>query len=72
VEQRIDDGSGKPVHIWTPRHVSSARRRDADGDAALLETVRFGLLIHHDNAERESPTTPVPSRHSPRLPRAIA
>lgn len=26
---------------------------NADGDAAMLETARFGLLVRHDGAERE-------------------
>jgi phosphoserine phosphatase len=54
VEQPIDDGPGKPVHIWT----RTGRRPllaggNADGDAAMLETARFGLLIHHDDRDRE-------------------
>jgi phosphoserine phosphatase len=54
VEQPIDDGPGKPVHIWT----RTGRRPllaggNADGDAAMLETARFGLLVRHDDAERE-------------------
>ena len=54
VEQPIDDGPGKPVHIWT----RTGRRPliaggNADGDAAMLETARFALLVHHDDAERE-------------------
>jgi len=54
VEQPIDDGPGKPVHIWT----RTGRKPllaggNADGDAAMLETARFGMLINHDDAERE-------------------
>ena len=54
VEQPIDDGPGKPVHIWT----RTGRRPllaggNSDGDIAMLETARFGLLVHHDDAERE-------------------
>jgi phosphoserine phosphatase len=54
VEQPIDDGPGKPVHIWT----RTGRKPllaggNADGDAAMLETARFGLLIHHDHPDRE-------------------
>ena len=26
---------------------------NVDGDAAMLETARFGLLVRHDDAERE-------------------
>jgi phosphoserine phosphatase len=54
VEQPIDDGPGKPVHIWT----RTGRKPllaggNADGDAAMLRTARFGLLIRHDDAGRE-------------------
>ena len=54
VEQPIDDGPGKPVHIWTRTgHTPLLAGGNADGDAAMLETARFGLLIHHDDPERE-------------------
>jgi phosphoglycolate phosphatase-like HAD superfamily hydrolase len=54
VEQPIDDGPGKPVHIWmrtgrTPLLACG----NSDGDAAMLESARFGLLVHHDDADRE-------------------
>ena len=54
VEQPIDDGPGKPIHIWTrtgrkPLLASG----NADGDAPMLETARFALLVHHNDAERE-------------------
>jgi phosphoserine phosphatase len=54
VEQPIDDGPGKPVHIWT----RTGRKPlfaggNADGDMQMLETARFGILVHHDDAERE-------------------
>ncbi len=54
VEQPVDDGPGKPVHIWartgrTPLLAGG----NADGDAAMLRTARFGLLIRHDDAGRE-------------------
>ena len=54
VEQPIDDGPGKPVHIWT----RTGRRPvlaggNADGDIPMLQTARFGLLVNHDDAERE-------------------
>jgi len=54
IEQPIDDGPGKPVHIWarTGRRPLLAGG-NADGDIAMLETASFGLLIHHDDAERE-------------------
>ncbi len=54
IEQPIDDGPGKPVHIWT----RTGRKPllaggNADGDTAMLETARFALLIRHDDADRE-------------------
>jgi len=54
VEQPIDDGTGKPEHIWmrTGRKPLLACG-NADGDVPMLETARFGLLIRHDDAVRE-------------------
>ncbi len=54
VEQPVDDGPGRPVHIWarTGRQPLLACG-NADGDAAMLRTARFGLLIRHDDAGRE-------------------
>jgi len=54
IEQPIDDGPGKPVHIWT----RTGRRPlmavgNADGDIGMLEFARFGFLIHHDDPDRE-------------------
>jgi phosphoserine phosphatase len=54
VEQPIDEGPGKPVHIWTRTgHKPLLVGGNADGDAAMLETARFALLINHDDGERE-------------------
>jgi phosphoserine phosphatase len=53
-EQPIDDGPGKPVHIWTRTgHEPLLAGGNADGDAAMLGLARFGLLIRHDDADRE-------------------
>jgi phosphoserine phosphatase len=54
VEQPIDDGAGKPAHIWmrTGRKPLLACG-NADGDVPMLETARFSILIHHDDASRE-------------------
>ena len=54
VEQPIDDGPGKPVHIWarTGRRPLLAGG-NADGDVAMLESARFALLVHHDDGGRE-------------------
>ena len=54
VEQPPDEGPGKPIHIWTRTgHRPLLAGGNADGDAAMLETARFALLIRHDDAERE-------------------
>jgi len=54
VEQPIDDGAGKPEHIWmrTGRTPLLAVG-NADGDVPMLTTARFSMLIRHDDAERE-------------------
>ena len=54
VEQPIDDGPDKPEHIWmrTGRRPLLAAG-NADGDVPMLETAHLGVLIHHDDAERE-------------------
>ena len=59
-EQPIDDGPGKPVHI----HRAIGRRPimavgNSDGDVHMLKYatghpgLTLGLLVHHDDAERE-------------------
>ena len=54
LEQPIDDGPGKPVHIWARTgRMPLLAGGNADGDAAMLRTARFGLLIRHDDAGRE-------------------
>ena len=54
VEQPIDDGPGKPVHIWTRTGQKPLLAGgNADGDVAMLETARFGLLLRHDDLDRE-------------------
>jgi phosphoserine phosphatase len=54
VEQPIDDGTGKPEHIWmrTGRKPLLACG-NADGDVPMLTTARFSILIRHDDASRE-------------------
>jgi phosphoserine phosphatase len=54
VEQPIDDGTGKPEHIWmrtgrTPLLAAG----NADGDVPMLRTARFSILIRHDDSGRE-------------------
>jgi len=54
VEQPIDDGPGKVIHIWTRTgHRPLLAGGNADGDIPMLESARFALLVHHDDAERE-------------------
>jgi phosphoserine phosphatase len=54
VEQPIDDGPGKPVHIWTRTGSKPLLAGgNADGDVQMLETARFSLLLHHDDGTRE-------------------
>jgi phosphoserine phosphatase len=54
VEQPIDDGPGKVVHIWarTGRKPLFAGG-NADGDMEMLESARLALLVRHDDVERE-------------------
>ena len=54
IEHPVDDGPGKPVHLWarTGRKPLLAGG-NADGDAAMLRAARFGLLVRHDDAGRE-------------------
>jgi len=54
IESPIDDGPGKPIHIWARTGRSPVfAGGNADGDVAMLETAQFGLLVRHDDAERE-------------------
>ena len=53
-EQPIDDGPGKPVHIWSRTgRMPLLAGGNSDGDIEMLASARFGLLVHHDDAERE-------------------
>ena len=60
IEQPVDDGPGKPLHI----HRATGRRPilaggNSDGDIHMLRYAAghsgpsLGLLVHHDDAERE-------------------
>ena len=52
--QPLDDGPGKPVHIYDRLGVPPALAAgNADGDIQMLELARFGILLHHDDGERE-------------------
>ncbi|MDN5746919.1 MAG: haloacid dehalogenase-like hydrolase [Pseudonocardia sp.] len=50
----VDDGPGKPVHIF---HQVGRRPLlaggNSDGDVEMMESARFALLVHHDDADRE-------------------
>jgi hypothetical protein len=59
-EQPTGDGPGKPVHIWARIGHEPLL---AGGDAAMLRTGRFGLLIRHDDAGANSATTAARRRH---------
>jgi phosphoglycolate phosphatase-like HAD superfamily hydrolase len=53
-EQPIDDGPGKPVHIWARTgRMPLLAGGNSDGDIEMLTSARFALLVHHDDAERE-------------------
>ena len=50
----IDDGPGKPVHIFERTGFGPAfAGGNADGDIQMLESAQFGLLLHHDDGDRE-------------------
>jgi phosphoserine phosphatase len=54
IEQPIDDGAGKPVHIFARTgRLPLFAAGNSDGDIQMLETARFGLLVHHDDGDRE-------------------
>jgi hypothetical protein len=54
IEQPVDDGPGKPVHIWARTgRLPLFAARNADGDIEMLSLARFALLVHHDDAARE-------------------
>jgi haloacid dehalogenase-like hydrolase len=54
IEQPVDDGPSKPVPLWTRTgRKPMLAAGSAGGDAAILRTARFGLLIRHDDAGRE-------------------
>jgi phosphoserine phosphatase len=54
LEQPIDDGPGKPVHIWARvGRLPLLAAGNADGDIGMLESSRLSVLVHHDDGERE-------------------
>jgi hypothetical protein len=76
IEQPIDNGPGKPLHI----HRAGGRRPimatgNSDGDIHMLkyavghQGATLGLLVHHDDAEREAFCAGVGCRASGRASR---
>jgi phosphoserine phosphatase len=54
IEQPIDDGPGKPVHIRARvGRLPLLTAGNADGDIAMLESSRLSVLVHRDDGERE-------------------
>jgi hypothetical protein len=54
IEQPIDDGPGKPLHIWSRTgRLPLLAAGNSDGDIEMLQSAQFGLLVHHDDADRE-------------------
>jgi phosphoserine phosphatase len=52
--QPLDDGPGKPVHIYDRLGLPPVLAAgNADGDIQMLQLAQFGILLHHDDAERE-------------------
>lgn len=54
IDLPLAEGPGKPEHIWKRvGRMPVFACGNSDGDIEMLETARFGLVIHHDDAERE-------------------
>ncbi|GAA4759876.1 hypothetical protein GCM10023350_52600 [Nocardioides endophyticus] len=50
----LDDGPGKPIHIFERTGFAPAfAAGNANGDIEMLQSARFGVLVHHDDDERE-------------------
>jgi hypothetical protein len=50
----LDDGPGKPVHLWDRiGQLPLLAAGNAAGDVEMLSCARFGLLVSHDDADRE-------------------
>ena len=50
----LDDGPGKPVHLWDRAgRLPLLAVGNAQGDIELLDSARYAMLVHHDDAERE-------------------
>ena len=53
-ELPMDDGPGKPVHIWARTgRLPLLAGGNSDGDIDMLASARFAILVHHDDSERE-------------------
>jgi phosphoserine phosphatase len=51
----FDDGPGKPIQIFERTGYASPAIAvgNSDSDIQMLQTARFGLLLHHDDETRE-------------------
>src|SRR5580704_741534 len=50
----MDDGPGKPVHLWDRTGTQPVLAAgNAAGDIDMLRAARFALVVHHDDAVRE-------------------
>jgi hypothetical protein len=50
----LDDGPGKPVHLWDRTGTQPVLAAgNAAGDIDMLRTARFALVVHHDDDVRE-------------------
>lgn len=54
VELPINDGPGKPIHIWTRTgRQPLLAGGNADGDVPMLESAQFALIVRHADGQRE-------------------
>jgi phosphoserine phosphatase len=50
----MDDGPGKPVHLWDRTGTQPVLAAgNAAGDIDMLQAARFALVVHHDDNVRE-------------------
>ncbi|HKS98178.1 MAG TPA: haloacid dehalogenase-like hydrolase [Rugosimonospora sp.] len=52
--QTLDERSSRVVHIYERTgHLPAFAAGNADGDVEMLQAAQFGLLLHHDDDQRE-------------------
>lgn len=50
----LDDGPGKPAHLWDRAGwLPLLAVGNAKGDIELLDSARYAMLVRHDDADRE-------------------